>query len=321
MCDMAGRLCPGALYRGEMDAHAHEHAHGSGHAHDHRAVSNGRLGLAAAVNVAFAVVQVIVGLALGSVVVLADALHQVVDAVGLLTALVALVLLRRPATSSMSYGWGKADALGGYTSGLLLLGSVAWVVYESAGRLFDPVEVDGGGVILIGIAGIIVNGASVLILGEGEHLSLKAARLHLLVDLAGSVVVVLAGVLLQGTDYTWIDPVASLLINALVLHGTITLMRIACGELLDRSPIAATLDEIEGLLRSPVGFGDVHHVHARALGPGVISMTAHVVIDDSLDLHAAQETMHVVQDELAGRFGIAHSTIQLECHRCQDTAH
>ena len=302
----------------------HEHTHGSGHAghsHDHSEVSNTRLALAAAVNVGFAFVQVIVGLALGSVVVLADALHQVVDAVGLLTALVALVLLRRPATSSMSYGWGKADALGGYTSGLLLLGSIVWIVYEAVGRFFNPVEVDGGGVVLIGIAGIVVNGASVLILGEGEHLSLKAARLHLLVDLAGSVVVVLAGLLLQGTSYTWIDPVASLLVNMLVLHGTYNLLRAAGGELLDRSPVGADIDEIEALIKATSGFDEVHHIHTRSLGPGSASMTAHVVIDDALGLHDAQEAMHAVQHDLAEQFGIAHSTIQLECHTCEDVAH
>ena len=298
----------------------HDHAHHHDH-HDHSEVSNTRLGLAAAVNVGFAIVQIIVGLALGSVVVLADALHQVVDAVGLLTALVALVLLRRPATQQMSYGWGKADALGGYTSGLLLLGSIAWVVYESVGRLFNPVEVDGGGVILIGLAGVLVNGASVLILGEGEHLSLKAARLHLLVDLAGSVIVVLAGLVLQGTSLTWIDPAASLLINALVLHGTYNLLRAAGGELLDRAPLTASAEQIGAFLRKTDGFDEVHHIHTRSLGPGASSMTAHVVISDSLDLHQAQEAMHAAQHQLAEQFGIAHSTIQLECHTCEDVAH
>lgn len=311
-------------YRYEMAAHHdHHHATGShaGHNHDHSRVSNARLGWAAAVNVGFAVVQVIVGLALGSVVVLADALHQIVDAIGLLTALVALVLVRRPATRSMSYGWGKADALGGYTSGLLLLGSIVWIAYESIERLFNPVVVDGGGVILIGIAGIVVNGASVLILGEGEHLSLKAARLHLIVDLAGSVVVVVAGLLLQGTSLTWIDPAASLLINALVLHGTYNVLRAAGGELLDRAPLNADIEQIDQLLRSTEGFNDVHHIHTRSLGPGSATMTAHVVIDDALGLHNAQETMHAVQDDLAERFGIAHSTIQLECHACEDVDH
>ena len=284
-------------------------------------MSNTRLALAAAVNVGFAVVQVIVGLALGSVVVLADALHQVVDAIGLLTALVALVLLRRPATSTMSYGWGKADALGGYTSGLLLLGTVAWVAYEAVERLFEPVEVNGTGVILIGIAGVVVNGASVLILGEGEHLSLKAARLHLLVDLAGSVIVVGAGLLLRGTSLGWVDPVASLLVNALVLHGTWRLLRAAGAELLDRSPVGVSVDEIGKLLRSTEGFNDVHHIHTRSLGPGSASMTAHVVIEESLGLHKAQEAMHSAQQELAERFGIAHSTIQLECHTCEAVTH
>jgi len=308
-------------HRGDDHVHSHHgHSH-HGHSHDHSQVGNARLALAAAVNVGFAVIQVIVGLALGSVVVLADALHQVVDAIGLLTALVALVLLRRPATSAMSYGWGKADALGGYTSGLLLLGSIVWVVYESVERFFNPVAVDGTGIVLIGIAGVVVNGASVLILGEGEHLSLKAARLHLLVDLAGSVIVVLAGLLLRGTSYTWVDPVASLLINALVLHGTYNLLRAAGGELLDRAPVNASIEEIETFLRSADGFDDVHHIHTRSLGPGAASMTAHVIISDSVGLHEAQQTLDAMKRDLSHRYGIAHATIQLECHSCDDTTH
>lgn len=284
-------------------------------------MSNGRLGLAAAVNVGFAVVQVLVGLALGSVVVLADALHQVVDAVGLLTALVALVLLRRPASTAMSYGWGKSDALGGYTSGLLLVGSIAWVVYESIQRLFDPVEVDGVGVIIIGIAGIVVNGASVLILGDGDHLSLKAARLHLLVDLAGSFIVVMAGLLLSGTGYTWVDPAASLLINVLVLHGTWNLLRAASSDLLDRSPAGADTDQIGAVITSVKNVNGVHHVHTRSIAPGVASVTAHVEIDGSVSVHDAQEAMAIVQTELANHLGIAHSTIQVECHSCEDLNH
>ena len=301
--------------------HNQEDDDAGGHSHDHRGVSNSRLGAAAAINVGFAFIQVIVGLALGSVVVLADALHQVVDAVGLLTALVALVLLRRPATNAMSYGWGKADALGGYTSGLLLVGSVVWVVYESVSRLFDPVEVDGGGIILIGIAGIVVNGASVLVLGDGDHLSLKAARLHLLVDLFGSVIVVIAGVLLQGTSYTWIDPVASLLINVLVLHGIWSLLRAASSELLDRSPAGTDSERIGDVIRSVSEVNDVHHVHTRSIAPGVSSVTAHVVIDGSISLHQAQDAMDRVQSQLAGSLGIAHSTIQMECHNCEDESH
>lgn len=306
------------MYSGLMSGHDHSH---SGHSRGAEPVSNARLAGAAGVNTGFAVVQILVGLALGSVVVLADSLHQIIDAVGLLTALAALRLLRRPPTSSMTFGWGKADALGGYTSGLLLLGSIAWVVYESIERLFNPVAVDGGGVILIGLAGMAVNGISVLALGHGEHLSLKAARLHLLVDLAGSGIVVLAGLLLQGTGATWVDPVASLVVNALVLRGTWSLLRNASAELLDRSPNDGAATEVHELINGTAGISNVHHVHTRNIAPGVVSVTAHVVMDGSVNLHDAQELMHVLQDEMADRLGIAHSTIQLECHNCEDVVH
>lgn len=295
------------------------HSHSPGHTHE--PISTQRLGFVCAANMSFAVVQVIVGLALGSVVVLADALHQVVDAIGIATALIAMLLTKRPASRTMSYGWGRADALGGYTSGLLLLGSIAWVVYESIDRLIDPVEVSGAGVVIIGVLGIIVNGASVWALGHAEALSLKAARIHLMVDLAGSVIVVLAGLVLIGTTYLWIDPAASLLINVLVLHATFSLLRASAGELLDRSPDDATVTAVESALLAQPGVESVHHVHTRALGPSIRSLTAHVVLEGRPDLHDAQDHLDRLTAELTSTLGIAHTTLQLECHECNHADH
>lgn len=291
------------------------------HDHDHLHVGGNRLALAAGLNVGFAVVQVSVGLLLGSVVVLADALHQVVDAVGLVTALVAVRMARRPAADDMTYGWGKSDALGGYTSGLLLLGSVVWIVFESIERLRAPVEISGGGVIAIGLAGMAVNGSSLFLLGDADNLSLRAARLHLIVDLAGSAIVVAAGVVLSGTTWTWIDPAASLAINALVVTGIVGLLRTATGELLDRAPAAATPDAVSQLLLAHPGVREVHHVHTRSLGPRNTSVTAHVVIDGSLQLHEAQAHLDELHLELERRLDVQHATLQLECHECDDLAH
>ena len=123
--------------------------------------SGRRLTGAAAINIGFAVVQVVAGLAIGSVVVLADAAHQAVDAIGLITAVIAVRVARRPATATWSFGLGKADALGGFVSALLLLGSVAWIVFESIRRLLDPEPVDGVAVMVIGVLAIVVNGGSV----------------------------------------------------------------------------------------------------------------------------------------------------------------
>ncbi len=291
---------------------------GHGHHHAPGAPGTGRLVGAASVNAGFAVVQVIVGLALASVAVLADAAHQVVDAVGLGTALAAVLLARRPASEAMSFGWGKADALGGLVSGLLLLASVAWIVAEAIGRLRDPGEVSGGGVIAIGAAGIVVNAGSVVLFGHGSFLSLRAARLHLLTDLAASIIVVVTGVVLLAGGPGEVDPVASLVLSAMVLHATLGLLRTSAHELLDRSPSAVTPEAVRAALVDLHGIQGVHHVHTRPLGGGQVSVTAHVVVDGEQSLHEAQAQIGAVTARLADRLGVAHTTLQLECHACDE---
>ncbi len=299
--------------------HGHHHTHGTEDVGDDRGTTTRLMG-AAGLNIGFAVVQVVVGLLLGSVVVLADAAHQVVDALGLLTALIAVLLARRPASSEMSYGWGKADALGGFVSGLLLLGSVAWITIEAVRRLFDPVDVAGGGVVAIGLVAIAVNGISVLALSghHHQHLSMRAARLHLLVDLAGSFLVVAAGLALVGTSWTWIDPVASLILSVAVLRATYQLLRTAAQELLDRVPSQVSIEAVADTLSTQPGVEKVHHVHVRSLGQQRASVTAHVVVAGSVMLHDAQEHVDTLHQVLADRHGVEHVTIQVECHPCAD---
>jgi len=304
--------------RSAADNEHGSHSHGP---HSHAAgIAPSRLVAAATANSGFAVVQVVVGISLGSVVVLADAAHQVVDAVGLLTALAAVLLAARPTSSAMSFGWGKSDALGGLISGLLLLGSVAWIVFESMKRLFEPVAVDGGGVIVIGIIAVAVNGISVLALSGSGHssLSLRAARLHLLTDLAGSFIVILAGIALAGTSATWIDPAASLFLSAVVLRATIGLIRTACRELLDRAPDGLSVAAVTSLLGNQPGVDLVHHVHVRPLGQQRTSVTAHVVMAGEPTLHDAQASLTTLNTALSNELGVHHATLQLECHPCTD---
>jgi cobalt-zinc-cadmium efflux system protein len=294
------------------------------HAPDHSHGSATRLGLASAVNVAFAVVQVAVGLAIGSVVVLADAAHQAVDALGLITALIALRMAKRPADERWTYGLGKSDALGGFVSALLLVVSVVWIVWESVGRLFSPEEVDGRGVIIIGVIAIVVNGGSVLLVGHdhGEGaISLRAARLHLLTDLAGSVIVVVSGVLLALGGPAWIDPAASLLLSVAVLWSTWRLIVAASQLLLDRVPGRVSTVDVVDTLMGESGVDDVHHVHLRPIGGGRVSVTAHVVVDGEWSVHDAQSTVEHLSSVLEQRHLIGHTTLQLECHDCDDGVH
>ena len=281
----------------------------------------GRLTLAAGFNVGFAVVQVVVGLAIGSVVVLADAAHQAVDALGLVTAVIALRVARRPATDAWSFGFGKADALGGFVSALLLLGSVAWIVIESVKRLANPEPVDGVAVIIIGVLAIVVNGGSVLLVGHShgeEAIAVRAARLHLLTDLAGSVIVVASGVLLAAGGPDWIDPVASLILSAAVLWTTWQILVSATAVLLDRTPRRLSAQDVGALLEAQPGIERVHHVHLHPLGGSKVSVTAHVVVDGERSVHDAQEIVDELRQVLVAERSITHSTLQLECHPCGD---
>jgi cobalt-zinc-cadmium efflux system protein len=292
---------------------------------------NRRLAVAATLNTGFAAVQVVVGLAIGSVVVLADAAHQAVDALGLITAALALRLARRPATSEWSYGLGKADALGGFVSGLLLLGSVAWIVVESVRRLLAPEPVDGGGVIAIGLVAIAVNATGVLLVarrhdhpggahrhGADEPISIRAARLHLLTDLAGSFVVVVAGIVLTGTSWTWVDPVASLLVSVAVLWALRDVLVGAAHVLLDRAPGHASSTDLAEQLAADPEVIRVHHVHVRSLGGGRHSGSAHLVVAGDLSVHDSQVLVDRLDDAVRADLGLDHLTLQVECHPCPD---
>lgn len=289
---------------------------------DHRGAHAGRLGLAAGLNTAFGVVQIIVGLAIGSVVVLADAAHQAVDALGLITAFVAVRVSMRPVSERWSYGMGKADALGGFTSALLLLASVGWIVVESIRRLVDPEPVDGSAVVLIGVLATVVNALGVVLVGHGhgdEALSLRAARLHLLTDLAGSIVVVLAGIGLATGGPDWIDPVASLLICLAVLWTTWRLVVSATSILLDRSPGGLQSADLAAVLNEHRDVDAAHHVHLRSLGGGRRSASAHVVVDGAMTAHRSQQVIDELGATVQHRFDIDHLTVQVEClHHCDD---
>ena len=302
----------------------HDASHGRrggrehGHSHEH---SGGRLGLAAGANTVFAVVQIVVGLAIGSVVVLADAAHQAVDALGLITAWIALRIARRPATDDWSYGLGKADALGGFVSALLLVLSVVWIVVESVRRLIEPEPVAGGGIVVIGLIAIAVNGAGVLLVGHGhgdEAISLRAARLHLLADLAGSVVVVGTGLLLMLTEAAWLDPAASLIVSVAVLCSTWQIVRSATAVLLDRTPTGLSNDDVRAVLAEHAAVDRVHHVHVRSLGGGRHSASAHVVMDGSTSVHRSQEVTDTLTASVRDRLELDHVTLQVECHPCDD---
>jgi cobalt-zinc-cadmium efflux system protein len=270
-------------------------------------------------NGGFLVVEVVAGFAFASLALLADAAHMATDVAGLTIALVAQALAVRPASARHTYGLQRAEVLGALVNGIVLVATAGWIFYEAVQRLGNPVSVDGGGVVVVATLGLVVNLGSAIGLRRvaGESLNLRGAYLHMVLDAAGSVGAIVAGlaVLLAGAD--WVDPFVSILVGLLVLWSTWSLLRDTVQVLLEGAPRGLSVSDVEAALRGVPGVREVHHLHVWDLASETPALSAHVVLDDEPSLHDAQLRGDELKQLLARRFGIAHATLELECHECE----
>lgn len=269
-------------------------------------------------NGGFLIVEVVAGFAFGSLALIADATHMATDVAGLLIALVAMSLAARPASARMTYGLQRTEVLGALVNGVVLVATAAWIFVEAIRRLGTPEHVDGGGVIVVATLGLAVNVLSALWLRRvaGRSLNLHAAYLHMLLDAAGSVGAMIAGVAVVVAGADWMDPVVSILVGLLVLYSTWGLLRDTVRVLLEGAPRGIDVPDVEAALAEIDGVAAVHHTHIWDLASDTSVLSTHVVLDDSPTLHDAQLRGDRLKSLLADRFGITHSTIELECHEC-----
>jgi cobalt-zinc-cadmium efflux system protein len=276
--------------------------------------------IALGANALFLVVEVVAGFVFSSLALLADGVHMVSDVFALAIALAALLLARRPATERHTYGFGRTEVIAAQINGVLLLAAAGAIAFEAIRRLDDPQSLDAAGVLVIGFLGLAVNVGSAIGLARTAHgnLNLRAALWHLIADALGSVVVIIVacGVLLFDAD--WLDPVASLLIAVLVVISAWRILRDATSVLLEAVPAGLDVAVVKAALESADGVEAVHHLHVWSLGSEQAALSAHVVLGGPLSLHDAQVRAGELKTELSQRFGIVHSTLEVECHACLD---
>lgn len=307
--------------RGEAaDARAHRHTH------DLAAGSPLRLVSVLVVNLVFTGAQIAGGIAAGSLALLADAAHNGIDVLGLAIAAGAVALAARPAGPKHTYGLRRAEAVAAQMSAVLLLGSLGWVGLEAVRRLASGAGsgVDGVVVAVLAAAGLVVNGGSALFLrsGHGDRaLATRAALLHLLADAATSAAVLVAGLAIELTGAGWIDPVTSVGVALVVAGATVRLLGESTRILMDVTPSTVDVAEMAAAMQEVEGVAEVHHLHVWALAERELAVSAHVVVDGPTTLHDTEETLAALQAVLQARFGIAHPTLQLECHPCDDQVH
>jgi cobalt-zinc-cadmium efflux system protein len=297
-------------------------AHTHSHTHPHQEHRQRALGIALVANCAFLCVEVAGGFAFNSLALIADAAHMLTDVAALVIALIAQRLMERPATTRHTYGLQRAEVIGAQANALLLLGVTIWVVVEAIRRLGEPQAVSGRGLILVAAAGLIVNVASAIVIARraGESLNMRGAFLHMALDAAGSAGALVAGVGVVVADATWLDPFASILIAALVVWSSLTLLRRTTRVLMEGAPRGIDPDEVERFLSDDPAVEGIHHVHVWNLASEVPALSAHVVINGEISLHEAQLEGNRLRAKVLERFGIEHTTFELECHACEPDA-
>lgn len=295
-------------------------------AHTHASAADLRdraLIVALVANAAFLVVEVIGGVVFGSLALLADSAHMVSDVVALSIALVAQRLIRRPATARHTFGLQRAEVIGAQANAVLLFASCAWIVFEAVRRIGSPQDVDGTGLLVVASAGLVVNVVSAIVLERqaGHSLNMRGAVLHMTLDAAGSVAALVAGIGVVVWDADLLDPVASIGITALVLWSAWGLLRDATHVLMEGTPRGLDASVIERFIADDPAVEGIHHVHVWNLASDMPALSAHVVIaGERTTLHEAQVEGDRIRARVLERFGIEHTTFELECHACEPDA-
>ncbi|MDQ3630570.1 MAG: cation diffusion facilitator family transporter [Actinomycetota bacterium] len=309
------------------DKHAHRHDGGghAGHSHAVAADADARwLTIALLINASFMGVEIVVGLAASSIALLSDAGHMVTDVAAIALALLAARLAQRAPTGSLTFGYKRAEILSALANGLTLLLLAVYFVSEALMRLADPPAVEAGLVLWVGLAGLLANGGAAYFLAKAsrQSLNVQGAVQHNLIDAFGSIAAAAAAGVILLTDFQRADPIASLIISALMIRSGWGLVRDSGRVLLEAAPAGLDPRVVGGAMASSPGISEVHDLHVWELTTNFFALSAHVLVATGDDCHARRRQLEALLHE---QFGIEHTTLQVDHERLDElltiTAH
>lgn len=298
-------------HAGHDHGRAH-HGHSHGHGHSHAPTDFGRAFLVGiALNAAFVVAEVVFGLAGHSVALLADAGHNLSDVLGLVVAGGAHLLSRRAPTGRFTYGFGSSSILAALFNAAFLLIVIGGLSWEALTRFAHPEPVAAGTVMAVAAAGIVVNGICAWLFAAGQKgdINLRGAFAHMLADAVVSAGVVVAGLVILLTGWLWVDPLTSLVVNAVIVYGTWSLLRDSISLAMSAVPPGIEADAVRRYLVERPGVASLHDLHIWPISTTDTALTVHLVMPEG---HPGDVELMAMCETLRERFRIGHTTLQVE---------
>jgi cobalt-zinc-cadmium efflux system protein len=304
--------CPTIIPDKDIFMSTHQHSHSEpNHSHQHSAPAFNRAFIIAIIaNSLFVVCQFFFAFAASSTSLLADAVHNLGDVMGLILAWIANGLLKRAPSEKATYGMKKTSILAALANGIMLVFTCGIIATDAMYKLFSPSEIQAVSVIIVASIGILVNGATAVLFLRGTNdLNIRAAYLHLLYDAFISVGVVIAGVIIYWTNWLWVDPVAGLLIALIILRGTWALFKDSFRLIIDAVPREISWTSVRELLQAEKGVEQIHDLHIWALSTQENALSVHLFMPEG---ELTDESRQCLVEKLKEKHNIHHATIQVE---------
>ena len=277
-------------------------------------MDRGKLRTVFALTFGYFLVEVIGGLATGSLALLADAAHMLTDVGGLALALFASWMSSKPATRERTYGYYRVEILAALINAVVLFGISFWILFEAWKRFREPPSVSSLPMLGVEAVGLVINliGMRMLQAGSKDSLNMRGAYFEVVSDLLGSIGVIVAGVIMLTTGWYYADPLFSVVIGLFILPRTWKLMREAVDVLLEATPARINVAEVEKAMLASSGVAAVHDLHVWTITSGMDALSAHLVLAQGTSLEAGWPLVQTIRDRLRGDFNIGHATLQVE---------
>ena len=282
------------------------------HAHTERLASDRRALAAAAVLIGGLMAgEIAAGVVAGSLALLADAGHLLTDVGAIAFALVAAAMVGRPPRGRFTFGFSRLEILAAQANGIALLLVGVWIVYAAVRRLVEPTDVRGGVVLAVALAGVAVNLAATGLLARAsrESLNVRGVFLHVATDLAAFLGTAVAGALVLATGWDRFDPIAGLVVSALVFRSAVVLLRESTRIFMEGSPGEIDPEAVGRAVVAQPEVVEVHDLHVWTVTSGFPAFAAHVLVDPGADCHAVRRRLESLLSE---RFGLTHTTLQVD---------